>query len=186
MSVLPAPQFPPVVGESGAQRIVRIIRSFNNCSLSSRREELAALVGRGIDDESVVEWQTNCCTSALAILFAAGCGYSGLALPLKNGLEFELLEALGDYYSAWRTLAKDGPPKPGALCWYEIGGTNDDHVEWELDNGDHGGGGRADNEITVEHGPVAQSLGRPMKAWLDPDAIGLPDAVAQDGGDPVA
>ena len=53
----------------------------------------------------------------------------------------------------------------------------DDHYEFKLLASDeHGGGGRANNEITVEHGDWSHSVGRPLYEVLDPDGYGLPDA----------
>lgn len=176
--ILPAPSFPPRAGETGGARIARIMQVYAGCSLSSRRDELAALVGRGIDDESVVQWATNCATFALGVLFAAGCPFDGLKAPLKNGLEFSLLVTLGDHYGAWRIAVPSEYPPAGALMWYRIAGTNDDHVEIMLQPPDHhGGGGRAGNAISSEIGNVHVSVGRPLYKWLDPAAIGLPDAV---------
>jgi len=183
--IYPVPVFAPVFGESGAARIVRIVRSYDKVSLSNRRADLAALVGRGVDDgDRVVTISTNCGTSALGVLRAAGCPHLLVSKPYVSGMAIAWLVQIGRDMSAWRDPVKDGPPQSGALCWYEIAGENDDHVEWELDNGDHGGGGRTNNAITVEHGPVALSMGRPLKAWLDPEALSLPEA--SDPGDPVA
>ena len=186
--ILPAPVFIPVLGEDSGARVVRIVRSYVGCALhdpahpllpNSRFVDLAALVGRGVDDESIAYVSTNCGTFSLGVLKAAGCQHKLLTQKYVSGMAIAWLNEIGQYFSAWRTIAKDGPPLPGCLCWYEIAGLNDDHVEWELDNGDHGGGGRADNGITVEHGPVTLSLGRPMKAWLDITSL-LPDTIVTD------
>jgi hypothetical protein len=197
VSVLPAPSFPPVFGEDSASRVVRIVKFYAGCSLSKRRQDLAALVGRGVDDESVVTWATNCATFALGVLAAAGFDYAPLKTPLKNGMEFSLLAAVGHKFDAWRDLVKDGPPKSGAIMWYRtperVGQSpkNDDHAEFLLGSlagwiGLHGGGGRANNLISGETGDVRTSLSRPMYMWLDPNALGLPDASASDSGQPVA
>ena len=140
-----------------------------------RRGDLAALVGRGVDDESVVTWQTNCCTFALGVLAAAGVDYHGLKSPLVNGQEFGVLVALGVSLDAWRTPQPGDPPPPaGAMLWYRIAGTNDDHVEVMLAAPDeHGGGGRPDNAITAGRGDVHWSWSRPLHRWLDPDALGI-------------
>ena len=174
--ILPAPQFPPVSGESDGQRIARIVRSFNGCSLSSRRADLAALVGRGVDDESIVTIQTNCATFALGVLAAAGCAHPILKRTYVNGMAFSWLVQIGNDLGAWRDPATDGPPVTGAAMWYEVAGMNDDHVEWCVDASVpiHGGGGRPNNAITVGPGPIALSCGRPLHRWLDPERLGLP------------
>lgn len=176
--ILPAPVVPFVAGETPGDRIARIVRSYAGCvALGAhpvRREELAALVGRGVDDESVVTWETNCCTFALGVLSAAGVVYHGLQVPLVNGAEFGVLVALGVSFQAWRTPAPgDGPPPRGALLWYHVDGKNVDHVEIALDPPDeHGGGGRPHNAITVGRGGDDHwSWGRPLHRWLDPDAL---------------
>jgi hypothetical protein len=179
MTILAAPVFAPVLGEDGASRIVRIVRSFEHCSLSERKEDLAALVGRGVDDSSVVFWQTNCAEFACGVLFAAGCPAAMLAKPIKNGMAFSTLVEVGDDMGAWRDPIKDGPPVPGAVLWYKLGNENDDHAEFLLALPDeHGGGGRANNEITIGHGDFHVSWGRPIHKWLDPASLGLPDAAA--------
>jgi hypothetical protein len=177
MTIPAAPSFPPILGESGGDRIVRIVRAFNGCSLLNRREDLAGLVCRGVDDESVVTWTTNCCTFALGVLAAAGCDFPALWVPLKNGMEFELLEDLGTYYQAWHIPSPGDVMPPGALIWYEISGENDDHVEFFLSAPDeHGGGGRTNNEITIGNGDFHTSWSRPIHKWLDPSSLRLPDA----------
>lgn len=180
--ILPAPIFTPVVGEDSGQRIVRIVRSFSGCSLSVRTKELAALVGRGVDDESIAQWKTNCATFVLGVLFAAGCPYAALWKPIKNGMSFAVLVNIGQYYSAWRDPAVDGPPVPGSVMWYELPGENDDHAEFHLAPPDeHGGGGRGDNLISIGDSPEAFSWGRPMHRWLDVSCIALPDAIVTGG-----
>jgi len=186
MSVLPAPQFPPVVGETGGQRIARIVKAYVGCSLAVRREDLAALVGRGIDDESIVTWETNCCTFFLGVLTAAGLDFPALKVPLKNGEEFGVLVAIGDHFNAWRVPAPSELIPEGAGLWYHVSGKNVDHVEAVLAPPDgHGGGGRTNNAIEEETGDLHWGAGRPLYKWLDPSALQLPDAMASDGGDPV-
>jgi hypothetical protein len=174
MAILLAPSFPLVPGECAGDRIVRVVRYYAGASLSSRRPELAALIGRGIDDESMVALKTNCATFACGVLYAAGCRFESLCRPIKIGMSFATLVDLGGRMGAWRDPAVAGPPKPGAVMWYEIAGTDDDHAEFHLAPPDeHGGGGRADNAITIGDSPEAMSWGRPMHRWLDPDALGI-------------
>jgi len=177
----PPPSFPPVLGESGGQRIARIVRAYAGCSLSSRLDELQALVDRGVCDPSIVGLKTNCATFALGVLAAAGCPHPLLARQTAVGAAFSELVTLGDDLGAWRVWAPSEALPVGALLWYEIAGQNDDHAEFLLEPGPpptHGGGGRMNNAITVGQGDVALSWGRPVHRWLDPDALGLPDAAA--------
>ena len=181
--ILPAPVFAPVVGEDSGARVVRIVRSYVGCSLSVRIQDLAALVGRGVNDSGIVSWKTNCATFMLGVLFAAGCPWDGLKRPLKIGTAFSVLVSLGQAYNAWKDPTVDGPAVPGSGLWYEIVGKDDDHAEFHLgglDGQEHGGGGRADNLISIGDSPEATSLDRPMHRWLDVRMISLPDAAAPD------
>jgi hypothetical protein len=184
VSILAAPTYALVPGESPGRRIARIVGLYAGCSLSARREELAALVGRGVCDESIVAWQTNCATVALGVLAAAGVQHRVLSTPTANGRAFSDLVQLGVDLGAWRDPATDGPPVMGAALWYALAGQNDDHVEFLVDPGGpvHGGGGRPNNAVTVATGPVALSCGRPLHRWLDPERLGLPvaEATAED------
>lgn len=198
--ILPAPVFSAVVGETSSSRIVRIVKSYDGCSLSSRREDLAALVGRGIDDEEVVTWVTNCETFALGVLFAAGLDYLPLMSPLKNGREGELIEGIGQAFKAWRVAAPSESPPAGALMHYRSNPYRtrddgsviyDDHVEFMLEAPDlngaslHGGAGRTNNEVTVERSNIHFSVGKPLYRWLDPVALNLPDAIVVETTDPI-
>lgn len=173
--ILPAPSFPYVPGEAPGDRIARIVRAYAGCSLSSRREELAALVGRGVNDEAFVALKTNCATFALGVLSAAGVRHKKLSAPTAIGAAFSDLVTLGNDLKAWRPWAGSGSIPVGAALWYEIPNTDDDHVEFYLspDGPEHGGGGRDDNAVTVGRGPVALSWGRPVHKWLDPGALGI-------------
>jgi len=176
-SVLAPPSFPPVLWESGGQRIARITRFYVGCSLYQRFNDLAALVGRGVDDVSVATWTSNCCMFALGVLSAAGLTYPPLQAPSKNGQAFVLLEALGNFFNAWRTPAVSEVIPVGALLWYRTEGKDDDHVEVMLTPPDeHGGAGRRDNGVSLVRSDVHTSEGRPLYRWLDPDALNLPDA----------
>jgi hypothetical protein len=179
--ILPAPIFAPVIGEDSGARIVRIVRSYVGCSLSNRCSDLAALVGRGVDDSSIVAWKTNCAVFVLGVLYAAGCPWPVLQRPLTVGTAFSVLVSLGQFYNAWKNPVTEGPPIPGAAMWYETPGDNDDHAEFHLGGAlgdEHGGGGRADNLISIGDSPEATSLSMPMHRWLDIQMIGLPDATA--------
>ena len=185
--ILPAPVFTPVLGEGAGQRIDRVVRSFAGCSLSVRTQDLAALVGRGVDDESMVTWETNCLTFALGVIAACGSDVAELHEHIPNGREYVALNPLVKRAGGWE-LFSGQPVKTGSLMHYRsvpyrvnaAGETiYDDHYEFKLLASDeHGGGGRANNEITVEHGDWSHSVGRPLYEVLDPDGYGLPDANA--------
>ncbi len=174
--ILPAPTFPIVPGESPGDRIARIVRAYAGCSLGTRQDELAALVGRGVCDSSIVAWKTNCASFALGVLAAAGVQHPILAKPTLVGHAFSDLVAIGYALGAWRPWASSGSIPVGAALWYALAGQNDDHVEFYLspDGPTHGGGGRADNAITVGKGTVDLSWGRPVHQWLDPEELGIP------------
>lgn len=178
-TVLPAPSFPPVVDESSGARIARIVRFYVGCSIHQRFDELAALVGRGVDNTDVALWETNCCTFVLGVLAAAGVDCLALRVPLQNGDEFGVLEAIGDAFSAWRMPAVSELIPVGAVLWYHRDdGKNRDHAEVMLTPPDgHGGAGRQDNGVSLGLSDVhVSSLGVPLYKWLDPDALCLPDA----------
>lgn len=177
--ILPKPQYKPNPGESPGQFIARIVMDYVGCSLSQNRQKLAALVGRGVDDESIVGIKTNCATFALSTLYAAGCPHTLLAEPYKIGMAFAWLDQIGRDLGAWMPFAGTLPPV-GAVCHYAIGGTGDDHAEFVLDqSGLHGGGGRSQNAITIstDHPPLAYNWGRPMVRYLDPSKLSLPDTI---------
>lgn len=177
-TILPAPSFPPVVGESPGARIARIIRFYVGCSLYKRFNDLASLIGRGVDDVSVATWETNCCTFILGVLAAAGVDFLALRVPLENGREFGVLEALGDHFNAWRMPAVSELIPVGAILWYHVDGKTIDHAEGMLTPPDeHGGAGRKDNGVSSGSSDVhVSALGAPLYRWLDPDALNLPDA----------
>ena len=184
--IVPVPSFPPVVGESGGARIVRIVRAYAGCSLSVRRANLGALIARGVDEpEAVVGIETNCAMFALGVLTAAGCQHPLLQKKYVNEMAFAWLVQIGNDLGAWRLPAVSELIPTGAAIWYEIVGENDDHVEFVTEPPDeHGGGGRPNNEITIGRGDYHVSWSRPIHRWLDPEALGLPDAMAVGGDDP--
>lgn len=185
---------PTVPGESAADRLIRIIRSYVGCSLLVRRADLGALVARGVDNpESVVTIATNCGTTALGFMALAGVQHPLLLKPYVSGMAISWLRTIGTDLGALQTYSASNPPPPGALVRYNIAGTNDDHVEWIMGPisaagvCDHAGGGRANNAITEGVGPVLSSWGRPLVEWWDPAKLGievLPAVVAP--ADPVA
>ena len=177
--ILPAPAIPFVPGELPGVRIARIVQMYAGCALGTRQDELAALIGRGVCDESMVAWRTNCATFALGVLAASGCSHYILEAPTLIGRAFSDLVQLGNEMHAWQP-GNSGPIPVGALLHYGITGENDDHAEFYLSpiGPQHGGGGRPDNAITVGTGPVALSMGRPIEQWLDPGALGITVALS--------
>jgi hypothetical protein len=170
--ILPAPVAAYRAGESPGDRIARIVRLYEGCSADGNGAlRLAALVGRGVNDQSFVQVRSNCATFALGVLACAGVVSPELQEETKIGAAFSDLVAIGYRFAAWEVPSSDVEIPVGAALWYRIDGTNDDHVEFQLDGGQHGGGGRAGNAVTVETGPVMLSVGRPLYRWLDPDRL---------------
>jgi hypothetical protein len=186
MTVLPAPSFPSVPGEAAGDHVVRVVRLYDGCSLSSRRSELAALVGRGVDDESMVTWATNCLTFALGVIAACQSDVPELRQHIPNGREDVALAPLVKRAGGWKPAVHGQVPPVGALMHYRsvpyrtnAAGQpiNDDHYEFFLSAPDeHGGGGRPNNAITIGCSDWTSSFGRPMHEYLDPDGFGIPDA----------
>ena len=176
MRILPAPSFAANAGESPGDVIVRIVRAYAGCSVKVRRDELAALVGRGCMDDSIVYVRTNCALFALGVLSAAGVRHTLLEEPTRPEMSFADLVRIGNDFCAWRDPATGGAIPPGAVCWYRLPGLNDDHAEFYLSpvGPEHGGAGRADNAVTVCTGTPALSCGRPLWRWLDPEELGIP------------
>ena len=173
--ILSAPSFAIIPGETVGQRIARIARGYVGCSLHSRTPDLAALVGRGVNDETWVEVMTNCAVFALGVLSAAGvdCGPA-----TKVGAAFSDLVSMGYRLQAWQASKPTGGYPMGALAWYRLDGKNDDHVEILLGPNaagvlEHCGGGRPDNAVTLGQGTPELSAGRPLWRWLDPSLLGI-------------
>ena len=190
---IPAPVVAPLIGESGGERIARVVHAYAGCSLTDRKSELGVLVARGIDEpEAVVAVKTNCAMFALGILKVVGCPHPLLSAPFKEGWAFGRFVQVGLDYKAWKHK-EDGLPLIGSALWYRTPGENDDHVEFVTSVGGtltsltwgHGGGGRENNAITVEQGQIAANVGRPLFMWLDWQLLSLPDAVVVDNGDAI-
>lgn len=184
-------------GESPGDKIARTVRHYVGCSLKTRTAELGALVARGVDDPKLmVGVRTNCGTSALGIFAEVGVEspvllrrYMTGTPPVVTGSAIAWLIEIG---LASRALVKytgvmGMQPKVGSLLHYRTPtphGTppkNDDHVEFLLSPIDargyalHGGGGRADNAIsmTTDPGLVTYNNGRPLLQFWDPDLLGI-------------
>lgn len=194
---MPVSIAPALPGESPGDKIARLVRHYVGCSIHTRSAELGALVARGVDDPKLmVTVKTNCGTSALGILAEAGAQSPVLA---RNYLTGTPLRVTGNAI-AWliemgiqrRALVKytgvtGMQPKVGSLLHYRsptrpgVTPVNDDHVEFLLTPIDargyamHGGGGRADNAITMTSDPglVTYNNGRPLLQFWDPDLLGI-------------
>lgn len=164
--------------ESVEDRIIRFLTVFDGVSLSNKVEWLKQLTGRGVDPKGLNAhtWKTNCATSALGFI-AAACTDVSIAKELhpllgmssKIGTSITWIYKIG---AATKTIRKykTGMTLPRVCLASYAGG---DHVEWILSepdsNGiaDHGGGGRANNAITVGKGDVFASMGRKLTDILD-------------------
>ena len=160
-----------LTGESPEDRLCRFVRTLNGVSLSNRVDVLKALVGRDVDPETLRawQWQTNCATSALGVI-AAACGsievaaalHALLGMTSKIGTSPTWLFAIGNALGVCFEYTNGRPIPKGALVAY----ANGDHFEWILSDmgadgiADHGGGGRANNAITVGRGDCRTSWGR--------------------------
>lgn len=184
-SKIPLASEPSVPGESPGQKLIRILKRYVGCSLTTRRADLADLVSRKVDKpEAVVGIATNCATSALGVMAKGGVKHPLLNKPYVNGMAIAWVRQIGIDLGALVKYDPKGPqPKPGSLLRYNTPGTNNDHVEWLLGPigpggvAEHGGGGRGNNAITSGTGDVRTSLGRPLLEWWDPDKLGI-DVVA--------
>jgi hypothetical protein len=180
--LVPMPSFEFIPGESRGDRLARIVRSYVGCSLTNRRDDLGALVARGVDDpNAVVGIKTNCATFSLGGLAAAfgsveaaQAAHPLLATPYKIGMAFAWLVEIAGTWGAW-TKAVPGQIVPvGACMHYGTAGLNNDHAEWLLAEPDtHGGGGRTDNAVTMGPSDPHTNLGRPLLQWIDPEKIPL-------------
>jgi len=176
---------------SAAVRICKAVRRYAGCSLDHRRDELATLVARGVDDpDQAVLWRTNCGTFALGILHEVGLYDDLLRSPYRIGFAITWLETIAKnlhVYAAWRPWDSWTVLRPGMLLRYCSPGKANDHVEWLLDNPDklgtalHGGGGRPRNAITVASGTIQSNAGRPLVCYYDfPAALEAEEAYPHD------
>lgn len=188
---------PSLPGESAGDKLIRTIKKYVGCSLSSRRDELGKLVARGVDKpEAVVTISTNCATTALGVMAEAGVKHPLLSKPYVSGMAVSWVRQIGlDLGALVKYTGPNGPqPKVGSLLRYNTAGTNNDHVEWLLSpidakgEADHAGGGRSNNAVTQDHGNVLTSWNRPLVEFWDPDKLGIelvPAALEPPPGPPV-
>jgi hypothetical protein len=163
--------------ETTGEHICRIVRALDGVSLLTHRDHLDALFS-ACETEAraklVDTWETNCASSAGAIVALAGCDPDSTLLhPLGVGQAMtRLRSACRDALrgSDWRTV------DPGCMLIYWTTG-NDAHVEWALsapdEHGvaDHGGGGRPHCAITVGRGDIRTSWGRALREIYRPELL---------------
>jgi hypothetical protein len=170
-------------GEAPGEKLVRLVKSYDGCSLKNDRSRLGKLIARGVDrPEDVVEIHTNCGMFALGIWAEAGVSSAILDRKYASQMAISWCIQIGIERRALVKYVDGGiKPKLGALLHYKTPGENDDHVEFLLSDVDrhwnavHGGGGRADNAIAVSKAPgvVLWNNGRKLFQFWDPDKLGI-------------
>jgi hypothetical protein len=160
--------------------IVEFVKSYVGDSLLHNKEDLALLVSRQVDDPNqVVQIKTNCGMFALGVWCAVGVQHPLLHTKYKSGMAIAWVRQIAIAKKALRTYPKDGPPVAGALLHYYTPGTNNNHVEFLLENPNdkhvalHGGGGRENNAITSGTSDITWSYqqSRKLQEWVDPVAL---------------
>ena len=171
----------PLDNESPGAHVARIVRALDGLSLVSHADKLAELFGVNEPSEArarlASQIRTNCATIMRCVWALAGCTDVLIVEPYQSGLavawDLQAARELGALRPAseWESLG------PGWGLHYASVGQNNDHVEFCLTspdgfgNAEHGGGGRAQNAITIERGYVRWSLGRPLVHIIDPDRM---------------
>jgi hypothetical protein len=164
--------------ENSGELFVEIVKKYIGCSLSARRDELASLVARGVDDPAkTVLIKTNCGMFSLGVMWEAGVEHELVSQPYKLSMAISWLRQIGQDLGALNKYTPKNPPKLGALLHYYTKGKNDNHVEWLLstvnsnNSAEHGGGGRSNNAITSSKGLITWNVGRPLQEWWDPEEL---------------
>jgi hypothetical protein len=163
---------------SPADLFAMLVQKYVGCSISLRKDELGALVCRGVDDpDQSVQIKTNCGMFSLGIMYEAGVQHDLLRRKYVSGMAIAWLRAIGKDLKALQKYNKNNKPIAGSLLHYYTAGNNDNHVEWLLSDIDdqgcaeHGGGGRTNNAITTGSGNVLWNYGRPLQEWWDPNML---------------
>lgn len=166
--------------ESNGDHIARVVRAIAGASLTTNSDRLVAIFTcneSGSDAAEVAAFKTNCGTFMREVYCLVGCASS----YIKRKYQVEMAVAW-DLAAARETGALiDGPQwqivSAGWGMHYATPGANNDHMEFALSSpdskgfADHGGGGRANNAITVGHGDIRTSNGRPLLHVIDPDRM---------------
>jgi hypothetical protein len=162
------------------ENIIEIVKSYIGDSLVNKKDDLAELVARGVDDPNqIVQVHTNCGMFALGVWCLVGVQHDLLKTKYINGQAIAWVRKIALAKNALRTYPKDGPPVAGALMHYYTPGSNDNHVEFLLENPNakhvalHAGGGRDKNEIGSGTSDITWSWqpSRRLKEWIDPVAL---------------
>lgn len=160
------------------ENIIELVKSYIGDSLLNNKEDLALLVSRQVDDPNqVVGIKTNCGLFALGIWYAVGVQHDLLKTKYVSGQAIAWVRKIALAKNALRTYAKDGPPVAGALMHYYTPGTNNNHVEFLLENPNekhvalHAGAGRKNNAVTSDTGDIRFNVGRSLQEWVDPLAL---------------
>ena len=165
--------------------IVDLVNSWLGASLQYRRDELCAFVARGHEGPPLLcKGVSNCGLFALGVWKAAGVRHDLLLQPYEMGMAIAWVKRIAIDRGAKRTVLANGLPTPGSLChYYSKRPSTDDHVEFVLEVPDpatgvclHGGGGRANCEISSSRGDIRWSNGRPLQYWYDAAAL-LPEGI---------
>lgn len=166
-------------------QVVQCVTFYEGASLANRGDELRRFIARGVDDPAGIldEHVSDCGLFALAVWHAIDVQDLRLTEKYKLGMAISWLVDIAGLHNAVRHPLHDGVPTVGALMHYATPHKNNDHVEFLLSPAmnvrgqwlaDHAGGGRADCAIGSGHSDVRWSLGRPLQAWYDINAL-LPE-----------
>jgi len=156
-----------------SQDIATIVGHFVGCSLDNRKDELAQLVARGVDDPNqIVQVATNCGTFSLGILWKLGIKHPILEKKYVSGMAIADLITIGHDLKCMHAFDGKTFPTQGCLILYHMNG-NDYHAEWFLTDPDdkhvaiHAGGGRSRNAVTASTSDIRWNVGRQIWQWLD-------------------
>lgn len=160
-------------------QVVQCVSHFIGFSLDNHGDQLREFLSRGVDDpETIVDTHvSDCGLFALAVWLGVGVRDEVLSEKYQTGKAIEWLVEIATRHNAVRHI-RDGIPTIGALLHYRTHGKNDDHVEFLLSQplmrkwiAHHAGGGRTDCGIGEGTSNILWSLGRPLQAWYDINAL---------------
>jgi hypothetical protein len=160
--------------------IIEIVNSYIGDSLVNKKDDLAELIARGVDDPAqIVMVKTNCAVFALGVWCLVGVQHDLLKIKYQNGMAIVWVRKIAQAKGALRTYKKDGLPIAGSLMHYYTPNRNDNHVEFLLEDPNdkhfalHAGGGRDKNEIGSGTSDITWSWqpSRKLQEWIDPVAL---------------
>ena len=164
--------------------IVEIVKSYIGDSLLHNRNDLALLIARQVDNpDQIVQVKTNCGLYTLGVWWAVGVQHDLLKKKYVSGQAIAWVRRIAIDKKALRKYPDDGLPIAGSTMHYYTPGSNNNHVEFLLENSNdkfislHGGGGRTDNAITSSTSDIRTNYYRQLREWIDPIALleGSPD-----------